>query len=449
VNEIGSTIMKQKRGKKTVESQTITKAVTHIRLQEANPGKLVALDALAQVYLSLCQQYVSTFCIIEQPDPFRPPLFETPLSERWHRVAIQQAAGIAQAWRTNREQAYQEYFDELEEYREQKAEGTLDEHAKAQEWREWDVPTLQQTCIQANINVVKLQVSEDSSFDYWLQISTLEFRKPLFVPVKLADYHRQVLKGKTINTSVQLNKRNDGWWLTLSYDEVVSFQSEKDASVVGIDVGIVNFLTTSDGRHYGTFHGKLRERQKRDREKRRRKAKLRICLERRGVKSLPSTSSKSGQRLIRHVKQEINRAVNECFAEHQGAHVAYEQLSVATMKHKARVMNAYMRAANLAHIPRQIEWNAAKRGVQATLVKSAYSSQQCGVCFYVDKANRPDQQTFCCVVCGHSGHADINAATNIEHRIGDEELHACKDRKEVKALLAQKHQEWKKHNGWP
>jgi transposase len=149
------------------------------------------------------------------------------------------------------------------------------------------------------------------------------------------------------------------------------------------------------------------------------------------------------------VKQEINRAVNECFAEHQGAQVAYEQLSVATMKHKARVMNAYMRAANLAHIPRQIEWNAAKRGIQATLVKSAYSSQQCSVCFYVDKANRPDQQTFCCVVCGHSSHADLNAATNIEHRIGDEELRACKDRKEVKVLLAQRHQEWKKHNGWP
>jgi hypothetical protein len=74
----------------------------------------------------------------------------------------------------------------LEEYREQEAEGTLDEHAKAPEWREWDVPTLKQTGIQANINVVKLEVSEDSSFDYWLQISTLEFRKPLFVPAKLA-----------------------------------------------------------------------------------------------------------------------------------------------------------------------------------------------------------------------------------------------------------------------
>ncbi len=38
-----------------------------------------------------------------------------------------------------------------------------------------------------------------------------------------------------------------------------------------------HFLTTSDGKHYGTFHGKLRERQKR-----RRKAKLRVPGEERG-----------------------------------------------------------------------------------------------------------------------------------------------------------------------
>jgi len=219
--------------------------------------------------------------------------------------------------------------------------------------------------------------------------------------------------------------------------------------VVGVDVGIANFLTTSDGQYYGTFHGKLRERQKRQREKRRRKAKLRKCLEKKGVKKLPSTSSKSGQRLARHVRQEINRAVNQCFTEHPDAQFAYERLSVATMKYKARAMNAYMRASNLAHIPKQIAWNAAKRGRAAIRVKSAYTSQECSVCHYPDRANRPNQQTFCCVVCGYSTHADLNAAINIEHRWGDNELRACTDRKAVKALLLQRHETWKTQHGWP
>jgi len=440
----------RQRNRKVIKPQTITRAVTHIRLIEANAGKLAGLDELAPVYLALCQQYLTLFCTEEQPDKFRDPCFQTPLSERWHRVVIQQAAGITQSWRTNREEAYQGYLEEVEDYQEQQAEGTLDPQAKEPIWKEWDVPALQETCIQANANVVKLESSEDSCFDYWLKISTLDKGHPILVPVKLADYHRQALEGKTINSSVQLNRRPDGsWWLTLSYDEVIPVQTEPDAPVVGIDVGIANFITTSTNQHYGTFHGKLRERQKRDREKRRRKAKLRACLKKKGVTKLPSTNSRSGQRLIRHVRQAINRAVNQCFAEHPDAQFAYEQLSVATMKHKARAMNAYLRASNLAHIPKQIAWNATKSGRQAIRVKSAYSSQKCSVCHYIDRANRPDQQTFCCQVCGFQAHADHNAALNLARRAGDAELRACKDRKAVKALLLSRHRVWKKANGWP
>jgi hypothetical protein len=443
--------MKQRHHRRTSqdEPQTLTRAVTHIRLEAINAGKLAALDDLAPVYLALCQQYVTLFCTDERPDKFRATCFATPLSARWHRVAIQQAAGIAQSWRTNREQAYQDYVDDLLDYHEQEAEGTLDADAKEPTWHEWNIPTLSQTCIQANGNVAVLEPAQNSTFDYWLKISTLDFRKQLLVPVKLAAYHREALAGKTINTSVTLNKRENAWWLTLSYDELVRVQTDPSAPVVGIDVGVANFVTTSDGHHYGTFHGKLRERQKRDREKRRRKAKLRRCLEKKGAKKLPSTSSKSGKRLARHVRQEINRAVNQCFDEHERVQFAYEQLSVATMKHKARAMNAYMRASNLAHIPEQIAWNAAKRGVQATRVKSAYTSQECSVCHYVDRANRPNQQTFCCQVCGYRVHADLNAATNIQRRVGDVALQACKNKQEVKALLLHRHHTWKTQQGWP
>jgi len=222
------------------EPQTITKAVTHIRLEEANVGKLAALDALAPVYSTLCQQYVTLFCTDEHPDRFRATCFATPLSERWHRVAIQQAAGIAQSWRTNSAQAYQDYLDDLLDYREQEAEGILDADAKEPAWREWNIPTLLQTCIQANVNVAILEPAQDSTFDFWLKISTLEFRKQLLVPVKLAAYHSEALAGKTINTSVTLNKRENAWWLTLSYDEFVRVQTGPSAPVVGVDVGIAS-----------------------------------------------------------------------------------------------------------------------------------------------------------------------------------------------------------------
>src|SRR5260221_14747622 len=100
------------------------------------------------VYLALCQDDVTLFCTAERPDKLRAPLFATPLSERWQRVAIQQAAGIARSWRTNRAQAYQDYADDLLDYHEQQTEGTLDTKAQEPAWKEWNIPTLRQTCIQ-------------------------------------------------------------------------------------------------------------------------------------------------------------------------------------------------------------------------------------------------------------------------------------------------------------
>jgi transposase len=287
--------------------------------------------------------------------------------------------------------------------------------------------------------VALLQRSQDSSFNYWLRLSTLEKGQPVLLPVKLAAYHRQALAGKSLNTSTVLARNQDGWWLTLSYDEQVTVEMPKDAPVIGIDVGIANFLSASDGKRYGSFNGKLAQRHQRDRETRPRKAKLRACLKKQGVKRLPSTRN---QKLARHVRHEINRAVNELYRDHPDAQIACEQLNVAGMRFKARRMNAYVYASNLAYIPAQLAWGAAKRGVRARKVKRASSSQECHRCHRVAREHRPNQQTFCPMVCGHTNHADVNAAANLASRLNDQELAACADRQASTALLARRHHDW-------
>jgi transposase len=441
---------KQKRKRK---KQTLTHAVTHIRLIEANPGKLDALDQLIMVFTALCQQYVTLFCTTEtSPDKYADPVFESELSDRWQRVCLQQAAGIAKSWRTNRQAAYAAYLEDLADYVDAKAKAEtsgvpLDPKRKKPAWREWTMPELRVPCIQANANVLVVEKAEDSTFDYWLCISTLDKGRPLRAPVKLASYHKKALEGRTLNTSTTLHKRRGIWRLTLSFDLDVPLETEPSAPRVGEDVGIANFISTSTGKRYGSFHGKLARRQKRDREKRRRKAKLRAYLKKKGSTKLPSTSSAGGQRLGRQVRQEINRAVNLMIADHPNARIIYEDLSVASMRFKARSMNAYLSASNLAHIPKQIAWATAKRGMAAHTVKAAYSSQECSRCHYVDRANRPNQQTFLCRVCGYRNHADCNASQNLASRFGDNELAACKGNQEVKTLLIARHEAWKQTYG--
>jgi len=106
-------------------------------------------------------------------------------------------------------------------------------------------------------------------------------------------------------------------------------------------------------------------------------------------------------------------------------------------------MNAYLYASQLGHIPEQLAWAAAKQGMAAHTVGAAYSSQECPRCHDVDRANRRTQQSFKCVVCGYEDHADHKAAVTLAGRWGDRELAACRDKREVKALLLKRHEVWK------
>jgi len=61
----------------------------------------------------------------------------------------------------------------------------------------------------------------------------------------------------------------------------------------------------------------------------------------------------------------------------------------------------------------RLEQKAAASGVTVLKINPAYTSQQCRNCSYTAKENRESQAVFLCVSCGHTNHADINAAENI------------------------------------
>jgi IS605 OrfB family transposase len=379
------------------------------------------------------------------------------LSARWQRVAVQQAAGIAQSWRTNRQKAIAAYQSRLAWYNSLSATQQAKKHKPT--WKEWSIPTLQGVCIQANVNVVQLQDTrpskavnltevQETPFDYWLQVATLSKRQPVYLPVQLAAYHRQKLAGHTPNRSVTLNRRKGAWWLTLTVD-LPEPEPVTNTLVKSVDVGIRNFLTDEQGRHYASFAGNLATRHQADRAKRQRKAKLRACLEKKGVDKLPSTSSASGQRLARCVRQSINQAVNQFLSEAGPCRLVIEDLAVSDMRFKAKRMNAYLYASNLAHIPKQLAWAAAKRAICVVKVNSAYTSQECPRCHYTDRANRPNQQTFCCGVCGYAGQADTVGAINIASRVDDTPLAQCLSLDQVKAVLLDRHLSWKIQHGYP
>ncbi|RYG85567.1 MAG: transposase, partial [Alphaproteobacteria bacterium] len=53
-------------------------------------------------------------------------------------------------------------------------------------------------------------------------------------------------------------------------------------------------------------------------------------------------------------------------------------------------------------------------GGRLVYVPAPYTSQTCAECGVVDARSRESQAVFRCVACGHSDHADTNAARNIQ-----------------------------------
>ncbi len=75
-------------------------------------------------------------------------------------------------------------------------------------------------------------------------------------------------------------------------------------------------------------------------------------------------------------------------------------------------------------IQRQLEYKEAWSGGMVIYVDPAYTSQTCSVCTHVSPENRPYQELFYCVRCGHTENADINAAKVLKSRAGQVRI-AC------------------------
>jgi transposase len=59
---------------------------------------------------------------------------------------------------------------------------------------------------------------------------------------------------------------------------------------------------------------------------------------------------------------------------------------------------------------------AHKAAGRLVAVRAAYSSVECSACGHRAAESRESQARFCCRACGFTGHADVNAAINIDNR---------------------------------
>ncbi|MFJ8208789.1 RNA-guided endonuclease InsQ/TnpB family protein [Streptomyces sp. NPDC096033] len=203
----------------------------------------------------------------------------------------------------------------------------------------------------------------------------------------------------------------DGAWFLLATCEVPEAQpNSKPVDFLGVDLGVVNIATTSDG--HVMAGRRLNRSRARDHE-------LRAKLQRKGTKSARRRAQRRRRKEARRTR-DINHKIAKHIvaeAERTGRGIGLENLTGIRERVRLRKpQRAMVHGWAFAQLGVFIAYKARRAGVPVVYVDPAYTSCTCSRCGYVDKANRVSQARFVCRSCGFVDHADRNGSRNVRAR---------------------------------
>ena len=206
----------------------------------------------------------------------------------------------------------------------------------------------------------------------------------------------------------------DGMWFLYATVEVPEADPIDPQGFLGVDLGVVNIATDSDGRVYaGEKLNRYRRRQRR----------LRARLQAKGTTSARRLLARRRRKEARHAT-DTNHVISKSIvaeAARTSRGIAVEQLTGIRQRVRLRKpQRAAVHSWAFAQLGSFLAYKARRAGVPLAQVDPAYTSQTCSRCGHRDKRNRPDQATFICRSCGVVAHADRNAAVNIAQRGADD-----------------------------
>lgn len=79
--------------------------------------------------------------------------------------------------------------------------------------------------------------------------------------------------------------------------------------------------------------------------------------------------------------------------------------------------NRKVKFLGLSSLKQEVEHIARKYDIAVSTVQASYTSKMCPICGCIEDGNRPTQESFECVDCGHKDNADFNASKNIRDRV--------------------------------
>jgi putative transposase len=235
----------------------------------------------------------------------------------------------------------------------------------------------------------------DSTVSIW----TLNGRERM--PFFCGERQRKMLE--SLNGQADLIYRNGEFYLHQVCE--VDEPSENDPDGwLGIDLGLVNIATTSDGE---SFSGVDIEQTRQWHDKR--KARLQQIGTLNAKRRLRKLSGRQ-RRFQRDTNHKISRQIVET-ARDTGQGIALEDLGGirkrVTVRKQQRARHSNWSFYQLKTF---LVYKAKMLGISVRLVDPRNTSKTCSVCGHCDQGNRPTRNDFLCLRCGYAAPADVNGA---------------------------------------
>ncbi len=253
-------------------------------------------------------------------------------------------------------------------------------------YHQWRKPSFKHIAMHLDQKVAVLEKNTYSkSFDCWLKVSTLEKRKPVYIPLKANRYKVKLVK--------EIKDKKDRY--------IPSVEG------IGIDIGLRPLIATSEGNLIGrnffeflkSYDAKITKRM--------------TELQRKGLK--PSKDKKYREivrRFREFLRSEINRYINRLIEVHRPKKIVVEKLDFRSSELSKR-MNRLIQNFGKRYIKEKLKRFEDIYGIEVVEINPAYTSQECNSCGYIDRRNRKDTEEFECKLCGKRANAQVNSAKNI------------------------------------
>lgn len=224
--------------------------------------------------------------------------------------------------------------------------------------------------------------------------------------------------------NVTVTRQLTGWFMSVQVEQQVelNLNLHPSTTAIGIDVGICNFATTSDGEVIEPINIFRKTQKKLAKAQRHLKRKVKF-----------SSNWKKEQRKISKIHHDIanirkdflHKTSTRLSKNHALIVIEDLQISNMTKSAKGTLANPGKNVSAKSGLNKSIldqgwgmfrqflEYKQFWNGGLLVAVNPQYTSQTCPICGFVSKDNRKTQSKFKCLKCGHVGNADVVAARNI------------------------------------